>query len=396
MTCQNASEFTAGGEGPAHASVAADTLFQTTWRIRNTGTCTWDSSYRLAFLGGERLNGPRGLPLSETVPPGGEIELSVTLVAPIDARTFHGQWQLFAPDGKPFGVRLPVDIVVPSFAVTELPSAQIVAKIPAGGDRIVLEDGALWSLEGNAVSRIDLGLNQITASIPVGDFPQALATGYGSVWASASGTITRIDPQTDQIRAAIPFDPLSTLNGLAAGAGSIWASNGEQGAVYRIDPNTNQVVATIEVEQWSSQIIALPDAVWVTNTASPILTRIDPNANQVSATIHLDCPTRWLAADATAVWVLCDGTPVLFRIDPLTNRMTARIALNSRSYGLALGSNGVWVTSRSENTLTRIDPATNQVIVVYRVGQAPVGVVASQAELWVAMRGEGSVWRIKL
>ncbi|NOH03499.1 MAG: hypothetical protein HND47_16815 [Chloroflexi bacterium] len=398
MTCQNQSGFTAGGEGPAYTSVTAGTLFQSTWRIKNTGTCTWDSSYRLAFLGGERMNGPRNLPLSETVPPGGEIELSVTLIAPVEVGTYQGQWQLFAPDGKPFGVRLPIDIVVPSYTVTDLPPDRIVAKMPSGGDLMAFGEGALWSLlslGGNAVSRIDINTNQIAASIPVGNFPQALTIGFGSVWASASGTISRIDPQTNQVSAAIPFDPLFTLNGLATGAGSVWATNGEEGLVYRIDPNTNQVVATIEAPMWSSQIAVTEDAVWVTNPIEPILTRIDPNTNEVSATIDLECSTRWIAADAAAVWVLCEWTPAVFRIDPLTNQVAARIALNVRSRGLAFGTGGVWVTSRFDDTLTRIDPATNQIIAVYRVGRAPVSVAAAQDEILVSMNGEGTIWRIK-
>ena len=70
-------------------SVAPDTLFTKTWRLRNAGTCAWDSSYRFAYLSGERLSGPRSLFLGETVPPGGEIELSVNLIAPADPGTYQ-------------------------------------------------------------------------------------------------------------------------------------------------------------------------------------------------------------------------------------------------------------------------------------------------------------------
>lgn len=397
MTCRNDSEFTPGGGGLAYASVASDTLFQTTWRIRNTGTCTWDASYRLAFLGGERMSGPRSLPLGETVPPGGEIELSMTLVAPADVGTFQGQWQMFASDGKPFGVRLPIDIIVPSYAVTDLPPDRIIAKIPGGGYQMAFEAGALWFLGGDSVSRVDPDTGQIMATIPVGQFAQSMTTGFGAVWASAGGSISRIDPQTDQVSATIPFDPSFTLGGLATGAGSVWATTGSEakGLVYRIDPSTNQLIAEIKVEKWASQIAALDDAIWVTNTASPILTRIDPRTNEVSATIDLECSARWLVADASAVWVMCGFDRVLFRIDPQTNQIVARIAIGLRSPGLALSSNAVWVTSPSEDTLMQIDPATSQVVAVYRVGKEPKAVVAVQDEIWVVMGGEGSVWRIK-
>jgi hypothetical protein len=59
------------------------------------------------------MSGPRSAPLDATVPPGGEIELSVLLIAPETAGTYQGQWQLFAPDGKPFGTESFVVIAVP-------------------------------------------------------------------------------------------------------------------------------------------------------------------------------------------------------------------------------------------------------------------------------------------
>jgi hypothetical protein len=184
IPCRNESEITAGGSNPANMSVAPDTLFAQTWRLRNTGTCAWDASYRLAYATGERLSGPRSLLLGETVTPGGEIELSVNLIAPADPGRYQGEWQLFGLDALPFGAQAAVDIVVPSFTVTELTPDQIVAKIPAKPGQLALGEGALWLLSGDAVSRIDLDTNQVVATIPVGEFRVDLTTGYGAVWAS--------------------------------------------------------------------------------------------------------------------------------------------------------------------------------------------------------------------
>jgi YVTN family beta-propeller protein len=396
MTCRNESEFAPGGAGLAGISVARDTLFRATWRIRNVGTCTWDPSYRFGFLSGERMSGPHSLPLGETVPPGGEIELSLNLIAPSETGTYRGEWQLFSPDGKPFGVRPAVDVNVPSYAVIEFAPDQIIAKIPAETGHIDHGEGALWALGEKAVSRMDLDTNQFVATMPVGEFPQALAIGYGAVWAAGlDGTITRIDPLTNQVSGTIPVDPSSGLNGIAAGAGAVWVSNAEQGIVYRIDPSTNQVIATIQVEPWSSQIATTQEAIWVTNPITPILTKIDPGTNEVSAAIRLDCSTRELAVDATAVWVACDSVPALLRIDPLTNQIVARIAVGNHPQGVAIGSSGIWVASITDNTLTLIAPDTNQVTAVYQVGQSPVDMVAVQDEVWVVIGGENAIWRIK-
>jgi len=405
IPCRNDSEITAGGSNPADTSIAPDTLFAQTWRLRNTGTCAWDASYRLAYATGERLSGPRSLPLDETVPPGGEIELSLKLIAPADPGRYQGEWQLLDPGGAPFGAQAAVDIVVPSFTVTELNPDQIVAKIPAEPGQLALGEGALWLLSGDAVSRIDLDTNQVVASIPVGEFRMDIATGYGAVWAAANGIVHRIDPQTDQVSVTITPAPSLGLNGIAAGAGSVWVSSAGDGTIYRIDPGTNQVIAAIQVDLATQQIAVTEDAVWVTslkltrtddgalvtNPGAPGLVRIDPTTNEVSAGIPLDCHTRNLAVDVSAVWVPCDVAPVVYRIDPQTNQVLARIAIPGRSRKIASDSNAVWVTTG--NTLTRIDPATNQVTAIYSFGEGLVDVIAAQGELFVTT--ESAIWRIR-
>jgi len=124
-TCTDDSEFVSDVTVPDGTSFEPGTVFRKTWRIRNSGTCTWDAGYRFAFLSGDRMSGPRSAPLGSldrlyessplfpTVRPGEEIEVSVTLIAPTEEGTHEGHWQLFAPDGTPFGTRVFVSIVVP-------------------------------------------------------------------------------------------------------------------------------------------------------------------------------------------------------------------------------------------------------------------------------------------
>jgi uncharacterized protein affecting Mg2+/Co2+ transport len=51
--------------------------------------------------------------LFPSIRPGEEIEVSVTLIAPSGEGTYTGQWQMFAPDGTPFGTVPIVVIQVP-------------------------------------------------------------------------------------------------------------------------------------------------------------------------------------------------------------------------------------------------------------------------------------------
>lgn len=113
MTCSNDAQLLPDGPASAPQQAAPDTVLLTNWRIRNVGTCVWDPSYRLGFLGGERLSGPRSLFLRETVPPGEEAEFLVRVIAPAPAGAYQGRWQMFRPEGTPFGPVATVDIVVP-------------------------------------------------------------------------------------------------------------------------------------------------------------------------------------------------------------------------------------------------------------------------------------------
>jgi hypothetical protein len=112
-TCRDDSEFVSDVTIPDGTPFAAGSVFQKTWRVRNTGDCAWDASYRLTFLSGDRMSGPRSAPLEVTVQPGQDVELSVLLIAPESAGTYLGTWQLFSLDGKPFGTAPYVSIQVP-------------------------------------------------------------------------------------------------------------------------------------------------------------------------------------------------------------------------------------------------------------------------------------------
>jgi hypothetical protein len=79
------------------------TTFTKTWRLRNSGTCTWDSSYSLVFDSGYSMSGPASVALPGTVAPGQLVDVSVTLQAPYNNGTYRGFWKLQNPSGGRFG-----------------------------------------------------------------------------------------------------------------------------------------------------------------------------------------------------------------------------------------------------------------------------------------------------
>jgi hypothetical protein len=88
---------------PDGATINPGVAFTKTWRVKNTGTCNWTSSYSLAFTGGDQMSGPASIFLPRSVAPGQVIDLSVNLIAPNFAGTYRGAWQLRNLSGKLIG-----------------------------------------------------------------------------------------------------------------------------------------------------------------------------------------------------------------------------------------------------------------------------------------------------
>ena len=96
---------------PDGTTVKAGQPFTKTWRIRNSGTCTWSAGYRLAFVGGEALGGTSTL-LGKSVPPNGQTDISVTLTAPSSNGTYKGDWRMHNASNVAFGSTIYVVVKV--------------------------------------------------------------------------------------------------------------------------------------------------------------------------------------------------------------------------------------------------------------------------------------------
>ena len=90
---------------PDNTVVEAGQEFTKTWRLRNDGVCSWNSSYAIVFDHGDAMNGPASAPLtSSTVAPGETVDVSVDLIAPEEPGTYQGYWKLRNPTGQTFGL----------------------------------------------------------------------------------------------------------------------------------------------------------------------------------------------------------------------------------------------------------------------------------------------------
>jgi hypothetical protein len=78
--------------------------FTKTWEIKNTSTCTWDTTYKIVFWNGDLLGGAYYYNLPQMVAPDQTLPISLVLTAPADGAVYESEWMLQTPDKINFGV----------------------------------------------------------------------------------------------------------------------------------------------------------------------------------------------------------------------------------------------------------------------------------------------------
>jgi DNA-binding beta-propeller fold protein YncE len=163
----------------------------------------------------------------------------------------------------------------------------------------------------NTVSRIDLRSHRLVSRIPVGDFPFAIAFGYGSAWVvnSDSDSLSVVTAGSSRAQTiSLPIDIEDAPLAVAVGAGSVWVVS-RDGTVIRVDPDRRRVLAKIvsRTDAVESLDIAVGSGfVWVTNRADGSVSMIDPKRNRIVRTIPLGrvgVVPCGVAASSTAIWV---------------------------------------------------------------------------------------------
>jgi hypothetical protein len=97
---------------PDYSQVAPGEVFSKTWLLENTGTCAWDPTYRMGFVGGYDMAGsPKKI--GQIIYPGQDAYLTVDFTAPDAAGEYTSYWRLGTKGGALFGVSVYVVIDVP-------------------------------------------------------------------------------------------------------------------------------------------------------------------------------------------------------------------------------------------------------------------------------------------
>jgi len=170
IPCDRAS-FVEDVSYPDNTEVAIGATFVKTWRLKNNGVCTWNSSYALVFVRGDSMSGPASVQFtSGSVTPGQTIDVSVTLVAPNTTGTYQGYWKLRNSAGVLFGLGADAgsEFWVKVKAINPVPTSSPTPKATLGLDFIDKGPAAEW--------------RNTSVQIPWGDPPE-----------DSSGVVVNID-----------------------------------------------------------------------------------------------------------------------------------------------------------------------------------------------------------
>jgi len=89
----NRAEFVKDVTVPDGTTFAPGATFTKTWRLKNTGSCTWTTKYAVVFVSGNQMSGVN-TPLPANVPPNQTVDASVVMIAPGGAGNYKGNWML--------------------------------------------------------------------------------------------------------------------------------------------------------------------------------------------------------------------------------------------------------------------------------------------------------------
>jgi uncharacterized protein YkwD len=120
-SCRDSAVFVEDVTVPDNTRLDAEEKFTKTWKLQNTGSCTW-TDYTIAFVSGDKMDAPDSVPVPET-DVSATVDVSVDLVAPSEDGAYTGNFELLNAEGESIPLGTEPTFWVKIVVGEEMPSA---------------------------------------------------------------------------------------------------------------------------------------------------------------------------------------------------------------------------------------------------------------------------------
>jgi len=275
-------------------------------------------------------------------------------------------------------------------------SLLVAATARAGGQFVDLAVGGnqVWLVGESGVHELDAKTGRIRAmpTLPGAAYPLTVTLADGAAWVGSVeggyvwGTLSRIDARTGKVD-VVWRRYRSSVQYVAAGAGSVWALIGIQGAMEaaRFSPSGG-LLQVWKLPRDAGRMAADNSGCWISTNRS--LLHIDPSGRLHRA---LQAPFGDVATGAGAVWV-AESTDVI-RVDERTGQTrsiaTGTLRLGGFQHDLAATSDALYLLQHSDTAarnsqLVKIDLRAGTVTRSAPIAGIANAVVVSTRAVWVA------------
>ena len=217
QTCSDSAAFIKDVTIPDNSVLASNAAFTKTWRLRNTGTCTWDSTYLVAYISGATMSQQPGywiVSQGQTVAPGQTVDVSVGMTSPVENGSYASYWGLkkldgqFMPiqggaNGDSFFVKIKVGNGIPPGNVT---SASIAIEPEEGSGAACTGDSTYFvhaSITTNGATTVTYEIDSTAGQTPAGYFQAS--TGDPSLSIPGTLVFDQADTKTINLRFVGPY-----------------------------------------------------------------------------------------------------------------------------------------------------------------------------------------------
>ncbi len=177
-----------------------------------------------------------------------------------------------------------------------------------GTSQLAVGAGAVWAVTPDSgVARIDPSSGAVL-KLPV-PRAQSVAAGREGVWLLSADRpeLIQINPRSNAERRRIPV-ATDSLDALAVGGGSLWATDLGEGLLWRIVPKKNPIARTIETGFGSLSVAFAGGSAWVTNFITDEIIRVDAETNRIQRARLVGTPPS-VTATPDGAWVSVAAAP---------------------------------------------------------------------------------------